>query len=364
MTTRTETQSLPPYGRRGADLSKRGRSAPRRDVSSRGDRRAVKSPPRGRTIRVARVGPKPTVISRSRLTPAALPLALLVGCAAAKYTVQGALPTRTAPARVNPAAVLDADPDWKAANAEVYQQQAQLDAQEARLVGTGLDRFVLRRGVGLAKRVSLTFDDGPHPQYTPKLLDLLKAKGVRATFFVIGHMADKYPDLVKRIAAEGHEVANHTYSHVTLPRIQPEEIDVEYQANNDVIRRLTGKPARYCRPPGGDYNLEVLRRAASLGLTTVLWTDDPGDYDNPGDGVLFSRETTALSPGGIILLHDGSRDTIDTLGAFIDAARAQGYTFVSLDDLRKAPATSNAVPSRTVPSSPAPSIPPPAPPNR
>lgn len=207
---------------------------------------------------------------------------------------------------------------------------------ESRLVGTGLNRFVLRRGAGDDKRVALTFDDGPHPAYSPKLLDTLKAKGVKATFFVIGHMADKYPDLVRRMAAEGHEVANHTYSHVTLTKIPGEEIDVEYRANDDAIQRITGKPVRYCRPPGGDHNAEVLRRAGSLGLTTVLWTDDPGDYLDPGDGLLFGRETKALSPGGIILLHDGSKDTLDTLAKFIDTTRAKGYRFVSLDELRKA----------------------------
>lgn len=241
---------------------------------------------------------------------------------------------QTRPARINPAVVLDADPDWKYASSEIYKGKAELDALEARLVGTGLERFVLRRGNPLAKKVALTFDDGPHPAYTPELLDILKQKGVKATFLVIGHMADKYPDLVRRMAAEGHEVGNHTYNHVTLTKLRPEDVDIEYKANNDVIRRLTGKRARYCRPPGGDYNPEVLRRAASLGLTTVLWTDDPGDYYNPGVDVLFERETRTLSNGGIILLHDGSKDTLSTLARFINAARARGYEFVSLDELR------------------------------
>jgi len=241
---------------------------------------------------------------------------------------------KTRPARINPAVILEADPDWKYASSEIYKGKAELDALESRLVGTGLEQFVLRRGNPFEKKVALTFDDGPHPAYTPQLLDTLKEKGVKATFLVIGHMADKYPDLVRRMAAEGHEVGNHTYSHVTLTKLSPELVDVEYKANNDVIRRLTGKRARYCRPPGGDYNPEVLRRAASLGLTTVLWTDDPGDYDNPGAEILFDRETKSLSRGGIILLHDGSKDTLATLARFIDATRAKGYEFVSLDELK------------------------------
>jgi len=238
------------------------------------------------------------------------------------------------PAKVNPAVVLNADPDWKFAFSEIYKGKEELDALEAKLVGTELDKFVLRRGNPFTKKVALTFDDGPHPAYSPKLLDILREKGVKATFLIIGHMADKYPDLVRRMSDEGHEIGNHTYSHVTLTKLPPEEVDVEYKANNDVIRRLTGRRARYCRPPGGDLNPEVLRRAGSLGLTTVLWTDDPGDYDNPGPKILFDRETKALSPGGIILLHDGSKDTLTTLARFIDATRAKGYEFVSLDELR------------------------------
>lgn len=244
------------------------------------------------------------------------------------------LPVKTKAARINPAVVLDADSDWKFAATEVYKEKKELDALEAKRAGAGLERYVLRRGNRLGKQIALTFDDGPHRAYTPRLLDLLRGRNVKATFFVIGHMAAKYPDLVKRMAAEGHEVGNHTYSHVTLTKVPPEEVDVEYQANDDVIFQLTGKHARYCRPPGGDHNLEVLRRASSLGLTTVLWTDDPGDYSNPGADILYARETRALSPGGIILLHDGSKDTLTTLGKFIDTARAEGYTFVSLDRLR------------------------------
>lgn len=261
-------------------------------------------------------------------------LLFLVPLTLGAAVVQKGLPAKTAPMRVNPAVVLDADPDWKAASAEIYKEQRELATLEARLEGSELSKYVLHRGPGDAKRVTLTFDDGPHPAYTPKLLDILKAKKVKASFFVIGHMADKYPDLVKRIASEGHEVANHTYSHVTLTKIPLSEIEVEYQANNDVIRRLTGKRVRYCRPPGGDNDPEVLRRAADLGLTTVLWTDDPGDYLNPGPGILFQRETRALNAGGIILLHDGSKDTLATLEKFIDHARSEGYSFVTLDQFK------------------------------
>jgi peptidoglycan/xylan/chitin deacetylase (PgdA/CDA1 family) len=238
-------------------------------------------------------------------------------------------------ARVNTAAVREGDPDWLYARSEIFRNNAELKAAEVRLAKEGLGAFVLRHGVGPALRVALTFDDGPHPAYTPRLLEILRKKNVKATFLVVGYMAERYPDLVRQIAAEGHAVGNHTYSHATMTKLPPGEASIEYKANNDVIRRLTGKRARYCRPPGGDLDDDVLLAAATLGLTTVLWTDDPGDYDNPGPSVLFQRETQTLHPGGIILLHDGSVDTLNTLGKFIDSVQARGYRFVTLDELRR-----------------------------
>jgi len=239
-------------------------------------------------------------------------------------------------ARLNPARVRSGDPFWKYARREVYANQPQLDNREAALTADQLEKYVLRRGNRAKKLVALTFDDGPHPNYTPQLLDILRKEQVKATFFVIGHMADRYPGLVKQIAAEGHEIGNHTYSHATLTKLSSDDIETEYKANNDVIHKLTGRRIRYCRPPGGDFNLDVLRSAAAIGLTTVLWTDDPGDYDNPGDQVLLQREVDKLSDGGIVLLHDGSKDTLDTLAAFLEDAKRKGYSFVSLDGLGSA----------------------------
>jgi peptidoglycan/xylan/chitin deacetylase (PgdA/CDA1 family) len=198
-----------------------------------------------------------------------------------------------------------------------------------------LDRYVIRRGARKGLKIALTFDDGPHPQFTPKLVEILKSANVPATFFMIGHMADSYPDMVKLAAKNGFEIGNHTYSHVTLTKLTNEEADTEYKATNDILKKLTGKSPRYCRPPGGDFDLNVLEAAFGEGLTTVLWTDDPGDYSNPGDSILLETETAKLSGGGIILLHDGSQDTIDTLAKFIESCKRRGFQFVSLDDLRK-----------------------------
>ena len=111
--------------------------------------------------------------------------------------------------------------------------------------------------------------------------------------------------------------------------------DKDWKANSNVIKHMTGKSPRYCRPPGGDFSKTTVQLAASLGITTVFWTDDPGDYANPGDQILLNRVTKSLKPGAIVLIHDGSQNTLDTLTEFIKIARSKGFTFVSLSGLSK-----------------------------
>lgn len=235
-------------------------------------------------------------------------------------------------AKLNPARVKRDDPLWQETEREVYAAQAALDIASKDL-GRERSSHILRRGSGIQRRIALTFDDGPHPSYTPRLLELLRAKKVKATFFVIGFMAEKYPELVRDIALSGHEVGNHSFSHVTLTKISQEDALIEYEAANLAVAKITGRQPRYCRPPGGDFNNAVIDAGALAGLTTVLWTDDPGDYANPGDETLLARLLRKLTPGGIILLHDGSVDTLDVLDDFISAAQEQGYQFVTLDEL-------------------------------
>jgi peptidoglycan/xylan/chitin deacetylase (PgdA/CDA1 family) len=238
-------------------------------------------------------------------------------------------------ARVNPARMLTTDKDWIDAAREVHADQGRIDMQLRRLSPKELDRFVIRKGPRKGLKLALTFDDGPHPEFTPKLVQILKAANVPATFFMIGHMADSYPDMVRLAASNGFEIGNHTYSHVTLTKLTDEQVVTEYRATNNILKNLTHKTPRFCRPPGGDFDLNVLEAAFSENLTTVLWTDDPGDYNNPGDSVLLETETAKLSAGGIILLHDGSQDTIDTLAKFIESCKRRGFQFVTLDELRK-----------------------------
>lgn len=250
------------------------------------------------------------------------------------FVIVTALGFAAAP-KANPATEERKDPLWERAHEEVYKSVDELNAQHDRELRHGKVLAKIMRGDPRQKILALTFDDGPHPQYTPRLLEILDKEQVKATFFVIGKMVERNPDLARAIVAGGHTLGNHTFSHVTLTKIPLLDIATEYQANNDVVQRVTGVKMRFCRPPGGDYDSHVIDAANALGLTTVLWTDDPGDYAQPGDPVVLKRTLSRLSNGGIILLHDGVEQTLDVLPKIIASARARGFRFVSLDELAR-----------------------------
>lgn len=126
--------------------------------------------------------------------------------------------------------------------------------------------------------MALTFDDGPHPKFTPELLAVLDRYQVKATFFVVGKMAQKHPDLLREIQAAGHEIGDHTFNHVNLARLDEQGAAAEWKVGEKAITAITGEKVRYCRPPGGRYDREAVIAASELGLTTVLWTDNSADY--------------------------------------------------------------------------------------
>lgn len=236
---------------------------------------------------------------------------------------------------VNAAKIRTSDPQWQQAQKEVSENSKLFDKNFVRNDGE-LQAAVLRNGPEGTKKITLTFDDGPHPGYTESLLKILKQEKVPATFFLVGFMAQKSPDLVRQIKAAGFEIGSHTYSHVTLTKLSPEQRLTEYQASINVLNSITGAPVRYFRPPGGDFDPNVIRDASRFGMRTVLWTNDPADYRNPSPNVQLDRMKTHLESGDIILLHDGSKSTLATLSEFIRYARKKGYQFVGLDDLRPA----------------------------
>lgn len=183
------------------------------------------------------------------------------------------------------------------------------------------------------KSVALTFDDGPHPGYTTKLLKLLEKNKIRATFFVVGKMAEKYPDLLREIYKNGHTIGNHTYHHYNLQYLKPHEVEKEWHACNKVVESILGVDMFYCRPPGGSYDDKVVKCANNLGLSVVLWTINPGDYLDYSKELLLERFYACFSSGGIILLHDGGLYTLEILPIIIKDLKKKGYKFITIDEM-------------------------------
>jgi len=152
---------------------------------------------------------------------------------------------------------------------------------------------------------TLTFDDGPHPVHTPALLDWLKEHQIKATFFVLGQNAKRYPELVKRIAAEGHEIGNHTWSHVKLTTAKPEVLRSEIKRTHDLIVSLTGKPPVSFRPPYGALTIAQRRVVEKeFGYHIVRWTADSFDWKPRSSDAVVKRLRLSVKPGAIILAHD------------------------------------------------------------
>ena len=202
---------------------------------------------------------------------------------------------------------------------------------------------LFRTGAGDGHEVVLTFDDGPDQEWTPKILDILKAYGAKATFFVLGREAEDNPELVSRIAAEGHEIGNHTYLHPNLAEVSGSRVRLELNATQRLIESLTGYSTTLFRPPyDADSSptdvaeLEPLRIAQSLGYLTVLENIDPRDWQRPGAEVLFQRVKDQRAQGNIILLHDGGGNRAQTVAALpriLEYLRERGDRVVSVAEL-------------------------------
>ncbi len=216
-------------------------------------------------------------------------------------------------------------------------KSCQAQAQAEQLLERGISVARLVRGNPARKEIALTFDDGPHGYRTEQLLDLLKRENVKATFFVVGKMVDKYPDLVRRAAAEGHEIGNHTYDHLRLPGLPPALVEAELREGDAAITRAIGSSVRLYRPPGGEYDQQVVEAAGRLGDVMVLWTDDPGDFTQPGAIVIEQRALRSIEPGAILLLHDGIAQTLQILPDLIHNLRQQGYRFVTVSGMARQP---------------------------
>ena len=186
------------------------------------------------------------------------------------------------------------------------------------------------------KRIALTFDDGPSDRYTGEILDILKEYGIKATFFVVGVNAEKSPDLLRRIVAEGHEVGNHTYSHPHLQKMNQSTLAEELARTEALIEKIAHYRPTLFRPPEGVVTTSVKTAAQDGGYRLVLWSVDTRDWAlNPVANILQTVKRQAAD-GGIILFHDwvaGKSPTPEALRQVIPWLKAEGYTFVTVSEL-------------------------------
>ncbi len=184
------------------------------------------------------------------------------------------------------------------------------------------------------KVVALTFDDGPHGVLTPKVLDILRANNVKGTFFMQGCNVKAHPQVVRRMANEGHEVGNHTWNHVYLSKISREKAEAQLQDTNEAIRNACGIVPVVMRPPGGYTNAGVASWARQrFGFTTIMWDVDTNDWRKPGSSVVAARAVNGAKPGSIILVHDIHASTIAAVDAIVKGLKNRGYELVTVSEL-------------------------------
>lgn len=185
------------------------------------------------------------------------------------------------------------------------------------------------------KVIALTFDDGPWPKSTAQVLDILKKNNIQGTFFVVGQNVKNYPDLTRRIVAEGHSIANHTWHH-WYHHMNPQTAAYEVANTTDIIFKTTGVKSGLFRPPGGIMTNGVASYARNNKYAIIMWSSDSIDYSRPAVPRLINNIFKTAKPGGIVLMHDGGGDrthTVQALPEIISRFRKQGYKFVTVPEL-------------------------------
>jgi len=190
------------------------------------------------------------------------------------------------------------------------------------------------------KKVAFTFDDGPNPDLTPRLLDLLDNHAARATFFLIGRNVERYPRLAGEIAARGHEIGNHTQNHLLLPVLPRTMMLREMERASRAIQGATGQWPELFRPPMGWFNRSMLFTLAEHGYRPILGNVYPQDCSRPGTGVIVDRVLQRVTPGSIVILHDGSAagtadrsQGIEALQTILPQLQARDYSFTTITGL-------------------------------
>ena len=182
--------------------------------------------------------------------------------------------------------------------------------------------------------IALTFDDGPSATLTPKLLDLLAARHLKATFFVVGQNAADHPDILKRAVREGHEIANHSWSHPNLGKMSDDAVRRELQKTDDAITAAIGKRPTLMRPPYGSITAHQKKWIHDeFGYRIILWDVDPLDWKRPGPSVVTARIVKETKPGSIVLAHDIHPPTIEAMPGTFDQLMKKGFKSVTVTEL-------------------------------
>src|SRR5437763_4212376 len=207
--------------------------------------------------------------------------------------------------------------------------------------------------------IAMTFDDGPSATLTPKLLDLLAAHHIKATFFVIGENVVEHPEIVARAAHEGHEIGNHSWSHPNFGKMSDDGVRSQVQRTDDAIKGATGAPPTLLRPPYGSITARQKRWIHDqFGYQIILWDVDPYDWKRPGPSAVRNRILKETQPGSIVLSHDIHPGTIEAMPSTFDALEAKGFRFVTVSELIQAavpqpppsPGTHESLPATITPS--------------
>ena len=182
--------------------------------------------------------------------------------------------------------------------------------------------------------IALTFDDGPHAANTPRLLDLLAERNVKATFFVLAPRVRARPDLVQRMVADGHEIGNHSSTHRLMTKLADVAVLADFKQTHDAVVAACGSGPTVQRPPYGSMNARQRSMLKDqLGYSCILWDIDPLDWRRPGPGVVAARVVSGATNGSIILLHDIHAGSVQAVPQIVDTLIAQGYTFVTVSQL-------------------------------
>jgi peptidoglycan/xylan/chitin deacetylase (PgdA/CDA1 family) len=185
-------------------------------------------------------------------------------------------------------------------------------------------------------RIALTFDDGPHPFYTDRILTVLRTQEARASFFFVGSQLMRYPALAQVVALAGHEVLVHGFTHHNLTHLSDHDVRTELAVTARCIETLTGQKPAYFRPPGGQYDLRVQRLARELPLEMILWSALPKDHEEQDPEMIVRKVMEQAFDGGVILLHSGRMPTVVALPRIIAGLRWRGYQCVTVSELRRA----------------------------